>query len=322
MRYFLIVIVVLLLLSLLTGLSMVGPGERAVVRRFGRVLKHKPGPGLYVGLPWGIDRVTTVKVDEVRSVKVGYSPVEEDESGTLAPAGQLLTGDQNVINIQVVVNYAVHEDEVDRFIFQQDQARTLVSRTAESVLAEWVGSRPFDTIFARGKTAQAGAAGGRSFKEFFVQETQKRLEPYQLGVVVQDAQITYLNPPTDVKKAFDAVTSAEKEIQTQVNRAEKDRANLLQEAAAEEYRILQLAQAYATEKILLARADAENFEKQLRQYRELSKTNPYYLNALWWDSMSRLYASMRTNGRIDLLDHHLSDGGLDITHMPPWPGRR
>src|SRR6516162_6908353 len=80
----------------LTGVTQVRPGERAVIRRFGRVLEDNPGPGLWFGLPWGMDRVDRIAIDRVRSVEVGYSP-EEDDVG-LTPAGQLLTGDHNLVN--------------------------------------------------------------------------------------------------------------------------------------------------------------------------------------------------------------------------------
>src|SRR5262249_7247929 len=53
-----------------TAVTQVRPGERAVVRRFGRVLDHRPEPGLYVGLPWGMDRVDRVPIGLVRGVKV------------------------------------------------------------------------------------------------------------------------------------------------------------------------------------------------------------------------------------------------------------
>src|SRR5262249_6232486 len=62
----------LLLAYLATGLTEVRPGERAVIRRFGRVLEETPGPGLWIGLPWGMDRVDRVSVDSVRRVVVGY----------------------------------------------------------------------------------------------------------------------------------------------------------------------------------------------------------------------------------------------------------
>ena len=49
------------------------------------------------------------------------------------------------------------------------------------------------------------------------------------------------------------------------------------------------------------------------------KDNPHFLNAMWWDEMSRLYARLRDNGRIDLLDNHLGASGLDITQVPLLP---
>src|SRR5271155_3561581 len=81
----------------LTAVTQVRPGERAVVRRFGRVLPDKPQPGLFIGLPWGMDRVDRIPVDRVQSVVVGYQD-EESSSTAEMPAGQLLTGDHNLVN--------------------------------------------------------------------------------------------------------------------------------------------------------------------------------------------------------------------------------
>jgi membrane protease subunit HflK len=322
MRYLLFLAILVFLLSLLTGVTTVEPGERAVVRRFGRVLEEKPFPGLYVGLPWGIDRVDRVQVERVRSVKIGFDSDAEASEDTLAPSGQLLTGDQNVINIQAVVLYAVNPDEVDRFVFQQDQADMLVTRAAEALLAEWVGSRSFDSIFVQSRGPGAGRDGERSFRDLFVEEMAKRLEDYKLGVVIQDARITYLNPPREVKAAFDNVTRAEKGIEEQINRAQAERNAQLLEAGAEAQRIIQLARkAYEKELVLPAQAAAKNFEDQLASYHQLSKTNPYYMNFLWWVSMNRLYEQMGNERRIRLLDQQLGPN-LDLMHSPLWPGRK
>src|SRR5438552_1958114 len=101
----------LLAAYLLTGLAQVGPEERAVVRRFGQVVA-RPGPGLWVGLPWGIDRVDRVPVRTVRQLQVGYDPaLGSDIAGT--PSGQFLTGDQNLVNMQLVLDYAIGETDQD-----------------------------------------------------------------------------------------------------------------------------------------------------------------------------------------------------------------
>src|SRR3954470_20642145 len=92
-------LLIALALYLLTGVAQVRPEERAVVRRFGEVVA-RPGPGLWVGLPWGIDRVDRVPVRSARQLKVGYDPDSTDGNPT-SPPGQLLTGDQNLVNLQV-----------------------------------------------------------------------------------------------------------------------------------------------------------------------------------------------------------------------------
>src|SRR5262245_29250129 len=175
---------------LLTGVTQVRPGEKAVVRRFGRVLPDRPGPGLYVGLPWGIERVDRVPVELVRRVTVGFQPGEEADASGVTPPGQLLTGDHNLVNLQVVIDYAVIEEEVADFVVQRDRADGLVARAAEAVLAEWVAGRTVDEVLLRGKAA---------LPAWLVRQTQARIAPYRLGVRVQEASVLHLNPPAEVK---------------------------------------------------------------------------------------------------------------------------
>jgi membrane protease subunit HflK len=311
-RYLLGLALVLLLLSLLTGVTQVRPGERAVIRRFGRVLDDKPGPGLYVGLPWGMDRVDRVPVDRLRRVTVGYLPAEADDSGQ-TPPGQMVTGDHNLIDIQVEVYYAVKEDEVARFVLQADKADELVARAAESALVEWVAGKTVDDLVSGDRAA---------LQTWLAEQTQARLKPYELGVAVQSATVTYLNPPAEVKEAFADVARAATERETKINQARQEATRTLQEAERDAFRLSREAASYVREQLLLARADAETFTKRLQQYQRLRKENPAYLAGLWWDEMTRLFTQMRQNGRVDLLDNHLGADGLDITQMPMLPKKR
>jgi membrane protease subunit HflK len=312
MRYLLALAGVLFLLSLLTGVTQVQPGERAVVRRFGRVLEHKPGPGLYVGLPWGIDRVDRVPVDRVRRVTVGYTPTESDDAG-LTPPGQMVTGDHNLIDVRVEVYYTVKDDEVERFVLQADRADELVARAAETALVEWVAGQTVDRLVSGDRSA---------LQRWLADQTQERLEPYRLGVEVQSATVTYLNPPREVKDSFAEVAQAETKRETTINEARQAANQRLRQAEADAYRVGRLAQAYAQEQRLLAQADAGTFLKRLEQYRGLGKAGATYLAGLWWDEIGRLYGRMRENGRIDLLDNRLGPDGLDITQMPAPPKKR
>ncbi len=316
MRVFRIVlalfVVALLAAYLLTGVVQVLPGERAVVRRFGRVLDEKPGPGLWVGLPWGLDRVDRVSVDAVRRVEVGYRPGQDDDPQA-TPAGQLLTGDHNLVNVQVVIAYTVRAREVEDYVLQADRADTLVARAAETALAEWVAGRSVDDVLLQGPAALRG---------WLVEQTQQRLEPYGLGVEVQQADVAHLFPPPEVKSAFDDVTRAQTEIRTAAHKAEQDAERRVSAARSERYRLLQLAEAYAHEQRVRAGAEAEAFDKRLEQYRRLRQENPAFLHRIWLDEMGKLLARLKENGQVDLLDRHLSADGLDLTVVQPPPKKK
>lgn len=303
-------ILVLLAAYLLTGVVEVRRGERAVVRRFGRVLAQQPEPGLWVGLPWGMDRVDRVEVDTVRSVEVGY---KGDEEADAMPSGQLLTGDHNLVNVQVVLYYKVRPEEVVGFVLAGPRVATVLERAAESALAEWVAGRDVDDVLLRGKTTLRGE---------LLPLVRDRVAPYQLGIEILDARAARVAPPDEVKDSFDSVARAQTQIATLRNRAEQESATRGRLARAESYRVEQQARAYSHSKKVLARQDARRFQERLRQYRLAKEANPDYLRQLWQDERGRLFARLREGGQIDLLDHHLNEGGLDVITAPRLPGRR
>src|SRR5262249_33277491 len=212
----------------------VRPGERAVIRRFGRVLDEKPEPGLWIGLPWGMETVDRVAVDLLRPVDVGYRPNADDDQTT--PAGQLLTGDHNLVNLRVVVHYRVQPEQVEDFVAQQSadggasSINYLVGLATESLLAEWVASRDVDEVLLQGKAELA-----RWLVDRQQQRLERRLEDYRLGIEVVAASVVYLAPPEEVKEAFDRVTQAQTEIRTKTNAAESRARDLLRQKESEKF---------------------------------------------------------------------------------------
>ena len=293
-----------------TSLTQVQPNERAVIRRFGRILDHKPQQGLYIGLPWGIDRVDLAPVGHVRSITVGFSDKEEKDD--VIPAGQMLTGDHNLVNVQASINFRVRnrEKDMEDYVLQKDQIDAFVARAAETLLAEWIAAHSVDDVRRHGKSRLA---------DYLLQRLPERLEKYDLGVEIESASIPKLEPPGEVKAAFDKLAQAEASIRTKVNPAEQDAATRRNEANAEVFRIERQAVSYAREEHIKAIADADSFRKRLAQYREFSAKNPDYLNSLWLDEITGLFKRMRDAGRIDLLD---LTGDLSITQFPPLPKKK
>lgn len=282
---------------LATGLATVGPRERGVVRRFGRVVA-RPGPGLWVGLPWGCDRLDRVQVGTARQVTVGA----DDPAGVT-----LLTGDQNLVAVRLVVEYAVGpaDADLDDYLAGRDRVDALLANQAESLAAEWAAGRGVDRVLLTGHAGlSAWVAGG----------LPARLAPHRPGVAVQRVSVESLGAPAEVREAFDAVNQAQTAVRTQENQARQEASR--RSAAAEMVRLNlgQQAAAYRAGQVALAEADAAVFLARLTSFRAAGGT-PDALAAIWWDEVGRLLVVLRGRGRIDLLDHHLGPAGLDVTQF-------
>jgi modulator of FtsH protease HflK len=302
LRYLLLV---LLAGYLLTGVAQVRPEERAVVRRFGKVVAH-PGPGLWVGFPYGIDRIDRVPTATVRRVPVGYRPEPADD----IPIGQFLTGDQNLVNVQVAVDYAVGDgpNDLEDYVAQKDRVDAVLARETEAALGEWVSGRPVDEVLLTGSVALPG---------WLVKRVQQRVEPQRLGVRVQQASVAYLAPPDEVRSAFEEVNTAQTQARSQEQRAHQEAGRMRRDAESNAYQMEQQALGYANTKKSLAKAEAYAFLQRLAQYRKLKSTNPDVLTAIWWDEMGRVWQGFQGRGRVELLDAHLGPDGLDLTHVIP-----
>jgi membrane protease subunit HflK len=297
------VFALLLLAYLATGIYQVGPDERAVVRRFGRVVA-RPGPGLGVGLPWGVDRVDRVPVRTVRQIRVGYDPETATESGT--PAGQLLTGDQNLVNVQLVLDYAIGEtdDDLDTYVIHRDQVDATLARAAEAAVAEWAAGRTIDQVLLTGNAALPAWAMDR---------LAERLPELRLGIRVQRVSVALLAPPEEVRAAFEDVNKAQTAIRTRETQARQERDQRLSQAAALKYKLEQEAAQYSDEQRNQARADAAAFTAELTAFRSVHGTNPDATALLWWHEMQETLDAMSARGsEIKPLDHFLLNGELNI----------
>src|ERR1035441_2421066 len=103
-----------LLLWALCGVIFVPTDQQAVVTRFGAVVEPRLLPGVHYALPWPVDRVTRLKVNQQQRRVIGGESADL-VLGTIRPlAAQFLTGDQNIIQMRVVVQYSVRDRKSTR----------------------------------------------------------------------------------------------------------------------------------------------------------------------------------------------------------------
>jgi len=307
------IVAIALAAYLLTGIAQVSPEERVIVRRFGNVVA-RPGPGLWIGLPWGIDRIDRVPVRSALQLTVGYDPqTASDAPGT--PQGQFLTGDQNLVNVQLVLDYAIGETDadLDDFVNHRDRVDATLARITEAAAAEWVAGRGVDRVLITGNVA---------LPAWVMARVGERLPTYRLGVRLQRVSVGYLAPPEEVRAAFEAVTQAQTGIRTREFQALQEKEQRERQSDALRYKLSQEAEEFRETQLRQAQAEARAFRDELAAYREVSKTNPDSLAFIWWAEMSKAIESLEARGgKIRPLDQHLQNGELNLTEFVPIPKR-
>ena|SRR5690554_414417 len=110
----LVIIVIGLLILLGTGLYTVDPEEVGVIRRFGKYT-HTTEPGLRFKIPFGIDRVTKIKVKYVYKEEFGFRTLDVGSAATrysqrdFSDESLMLTGDLNIADVEWIIQYQIRD---------------------------------------------------------------------------------------------------------------------------------------------------------------------------------------------------------------------
>lgn len=244
-----------------TGVYSVAPGEAAVVRRFGSVIEPRIEPGLHYRLPWPVDQVDIVNVSNVRREQVGVLTPEEEHAHPEPPAKlQALSGDTNVVDVEVIVQYQVRDPADYLFNVKYAPYRT-VRDALRAAVTKLVTGLPVDALLTTGR---------QSLQQAIREETQKRLDQYRSGLAVVGIDLQKAFPPVDVADAFTAVNTAREEKARLINEARGYANSLIPEARGEAQRIGAEAQAYRSEVVARANGAAQAFEFLLAEYRKNS----------------------------------------------------
>jgi membrane protease subunit HflK len=255
-------LVVAVLVFLLSGVYTIQPGEIAVVRRFGRVIKPSVAAGLHFRLPWPIDSETVVNISQIRRESVGVVETEGEHPLHLEGPGNLqaLSGDTNIIDYEVIVQYQV-EDPVLYLYNVNYPAYQLVRDAVRTAVTSESGTTGVDDILTVER---------QRLQNTVREDVQSRLDRYESGLRVISTSFQKAYPPEDVADAFRDVSSAREDKNKSVNNAEGYRNSVIPEARGEAQRILSDANSQAQAKIDLATGAAESFNSVLAQYQKNS----------------------------------------------------
>jgi membrane protease subunit HflK len=276
---------------LLTSVFLVAPDEQAVVTRFGAVVEPRVMPGIHLSLPWPIDRVARLKVQQLQRLVLGGDSPASTPDGTRSLQSQWMTGDQNIINMRVVVQYSVSAP-VD-YLFQAEDVEQVVGAAVESELARRIAAHDVDTILTIGKAA---------IQEEVRDASQKRIDDYRTGVLLSTVNIESVTPPLQAVDAFRDVASARADAIRIVNEAQGYANDVIPKARGEARRMTEEAEGYKQKKINEAEGDASRFHQIAAEY---SKAAQVTGDRLYAEAMEQILPRIKKifvdqNGNLDL----------------------
>jgi membrane protease subunit HflK len=187
----------IILVWLATGFYTVDSNQRAVITRFGKTLA-RTGPGIHYTLPRPIDRVYTPGTTDVRRIEIGFRL--KGELWTQKRRSDMLTGDQNILKVMMVVQYKVRDAE--SYLFKTTEPDWLVERAVESAMSAYISRVSVDDVLTTAKAEIEIRA---------VEDAQALLDGYRAGVSLLTGNLQVVSPPVPVIEAFNDVARAKKD---------------------------------------------------------------------------------------------------------------
>jgi len=293
-------VVAAVLMYALSGIYVVQPDERGVVRRLGRVVGESVAPGIHYRIPWPIDRVDKPQVTSIKRMSVGYKIVDQLRGiGPEPREAQFVTGDENIIEIQLLIQYVVKSPS--DFLFACEDPHWLVRKVGESVLTEKVGGMRVEDVLTTARVEIATAVKERA---------QEVLDEYGAGIEIVAAHLQEANPPREVADAFREVASAREDRNRIVQEAEGYLNRVVPTARGEAAGTLEAAAGYATEKVAVAEGNAARFSAVLTEYRKAPTATS---ERIYLESLEKVLASVRKY----VVDAKTGDGTLDLRFLSP-----
>jgi membrane protease subunit HflK len=278
-------------LWLLSGVYIVSADQQAVVTRFGAVVEPRAMPGIHITLPWPIDRVTKLKVQQLQRLVIGGDAADSVTGRSNPLQSQFLTGDQNIISMRVVVQYSVGVP-VD-YLFRTENVARSVGSAVETAMAQRIATRTVDAVLTTEKQALQDEVRAAA---------QKLIEDYQTGVQLSTVNIESIVPPPEAADAFRDVASARADSARIVNESQGYANDLIPKARGEARQMIESAEAYKQKKTNEAQGDADRFTQVAAEYAKASEVNG---RRLYVETMEQVLPKIKKlivdkNGNLDL----------------------
>ena len=243
----------------------VAPDEEGLVMTFGQYARSA-GPGLHFKWPWPIQTVIVQNVSQVKRIEVGFRSVTVggtttyrsfDTDQSMLREARMLTGDENVVDASMAVQYYIRDARSYSFNFLPGDADRMLRATAEAALRQAVGDHPIDDVLTANKI---------QIETEVREKIQELADVANMGVMIDQVKLQDVHPPDRVAQAFRRVASAREERERIINQAEAYQREKLPQAQGEAERIRLQAQAYREARVAEAQGAAARFQAVAQEY--------------------------------------------------------
>ncbi|MCY1126933.1 FtsH protease activity modulator HflK [Frigidibacter sp. RF13] len=206
-------------------------------------------PGLNFA-PWPLYSYEVIPVTPERTEDIGVGNTGGDE-------GLMLTGDENIVDIDFQVVWNVNDPE--KYLFNLRDPQLTIRAVSESSMREIIAQSPLAPILNRDRGAIA-----QRLQELI----QQTLDSYDSGLNVVRVNFDRADPPREVIDAFKEVQSAEQERDRLQKEADAYSNRVVAGARGEAAATLEAAEAYRAQVVNQAEGEASRFSAVLAEYQK------------------------------------------------------
>ena len=250
------VLALILVVWLATGTYRVGAGEQGVVRQFGKFTTLAQ-PGLNWRLPSPITSLVKVNTERIRTAEIGFRTAPGGGVTRDLQESLMLTTDNSIIEAQMVVQYRVGDPRA--FVFNVRDPEDVLHSSGEVALRSIVGRTPLNSILTVGRGAVE--ADTRAFMEAL-------LDSYGTGMTITEVKLQAVDPPDQVKDAFQEVVRALEDETRLENQARAYFADKIPRAEGQVQVSVRDSAAFYQVQIERSRGEGNRFLAILEEYRK------------------------------------------------------
>ena len=249
------ILVIIALVWTASGFYIVDQGQRGVVLLFGQNKEvTMPGPRWHI--PYPIETVELVNLEQVRTIEVGYRSSSSTGTSTSELRESLmLTGDKNIIDLQFAVQYNLKS--VEDFLFENRSAENAVRGAAETSIREVVGKSMMDFVLYEGR--EQIAVDTKALM-------QSILDDYKTGINITSVTMQNAQPPEQVQAAFDDAVKAQQDKERQKTEGLAYANDIIPKATGTASRLIAEANGYAVSIENEASGNASRFDQILTEF--------------------------------------------------------